>query len=44
MKQYLGSKEYDNLLIVDLLCGNAPSRDFFKKYIQDSYGNTYFKV
>jgi murB family protein len=39
LRQYLGSKEYDNLLIVDLLCANAPSPDFFKKYIQDSYGN-----
>ena len=43
LKQYLGSKEYDNLLIVDLLCGNAPSPDFFKKYIQDSYGNNILK-
>lgn len=39
LKKYLGKKQYDNLLIVDLLCGNAPSSDFFKKYIDDSYGN-----
>lgn len=32
-------KDYDNLLIVDLLCGNAPSADFFKKYIVNSYGH-----
>ncbi len=43
LRQYLGSKEYDNLLIVDLLCGNAPSPDFFKKYIQDSYGDNILK-
>lgn len=33
---YLG-KEYNNLISVDLLCGNAPSTMFFKKYIADSF-------
>ena len=36
LKAYLG-KEYDQLLTVDLLCGNAPSVGFFKKYIEDSF-------
>lgn len=36
LKSYLG-KEYDNLLLVDLLCGNAPSTMFFKKYLDDEF-------
>ena len=32
-------KDYDNLIKVDILCGNAPSSLFFKKYIQDSFGD-----
>lgn len=36
LKKYLG-KEYENLLLVDLLCGNAPSPLFFKKYLEDSF-------
>ena len=29
--------EYDNLLTVDILCGNAPSALFFKKYCEETY-------
>lgn len=36
MKKFLG-KEYDNLLLVDILCANAPSSMFFKKYLDDSF-------
>jgi coenzyme F420-reducing hydrogenase beta subunit len=36
LKAYLG-QEYENLLLVDLLCGNSPSSLFFKKYIEDSF-------
>lgn len=38
LKAYL-KKDYDNLLLVDILCGNAPSSMFFQKYIQDSFPN-----
>jgi len=37
LKAYLGNK-YDNLLLVDMLCGNAPSTMFFQKYLTDSFG------
>ena len=36
LKKYLG-KEYDNLLLVDLLCGNSPSSMFFKKYLEEDF-------
>ena len=30
-------KKYgDNLLLIDILCGNAPSTLFFKKYIEEN--------
>lgn len=32
--KYLG-KEYDNLITVDLLCGNSPSTEFFQQYIME---------
>ena len=35
LKSYL-HKEYDNLLLIDILCGNAPSQYFFKKYMRDT--------
>lgn len=38
LKSYLG-KEYDNLIAVDLLCGNAPSTQFFQRYLQESFPN-----
>lgn len=38
LKAYLG-KEYDNLILVDLLCGNAPSAGFFKEYLTESFPN-----
>ena len=36
LKAYL-RKDYDNLLLVDLLCGNAPSSGFFKRYLDDEF-------
>ena len=36
LKSYLG-KDYKRLLLVDILCGNAPSTMFFQKYIKDSF-------
>jgi coenzyme F420-reducing hydrogenase beta subunit len=36
LKSYLG-QEYENLLLIDLLCGNSPSPMFFKKYLEDSF-------
>jgi coenzyme F420-reducing hydrogenase beta subunit len=33
---YLG-KEYDNLILVDILCSYAPSSMFFKKYLRESF-------
>ncbi|MDE7215974.1 MAG: Coenzyme F420 hydrogenase/dehydrogenase, beta subunit C-terminal domain, partial [Clostridia bacterium] len=39
LKAFL-KKEYDNLVTVDLLCGNAPSAGFFKKYIDDAFSQT----
>ena len=36
LKTFLG-KEYENLIMVDLLCGNAPSTYFFQKYIRDDF-------
>ena len=31
------SKEYENLITIDLLCGNAPSTEFFRKYMESSF-------
>lgn len=36
LKKYLG-KDYKNLLLVDVLCGNAPSSEFFQKYLEDEF-------
>lgn len=36
LKAYL-QKTYNNLLTIDLLCGNSPSAGFFKKYIEDVF-------
>lgn len=36
LKAYLG-QDYKNLLTIDLLCGNAPSSLFFKKYLKESF-------
>ena len=38
LRAYLG-REYDNLICVDILCGNAPSTKFFQKYAEESFGN-----
>ena len=38
LRTFLG-KEYDNLFTVDILCGNAPSAMFFKKYITEDFGD-----
>lgn len=32
--KYLG-KEYDNLITIDLLCGNSPSAEFFQQYLKE---------
>lgn len=39
LKAYL-QKEYDNLIIIDLLCGNAPSTLFFKKYMEEDFAES----
>lgn len=36
LKSFLG-KEYDNLLLVDILCSYVPSHMFFKKYLQEIF-------
>lgn len=36
LKNYL-QKDYDDLLMIDLLCGNSPSSGFFKKYLDDNF-------
>lgn len=36
LRKFLG-KDYENVLMVDLLCGNSPSAGFFRKYLQDSF-------
>ena len=36
LRSFLG-KEYENLLAVDIFCGNAPSALFFKKYCEETY-------
>lgn len=36
LKAFL-NKDYDNLLMVDLFCGNAPSTYFFQKYVKDDF-------
>ena len=36
LKAFLG-KDYENLIMVDLLCGNAPSTYFFQKYVRDDF-------
>lgn len=38
LRAYLG-KDYENLITVDLFCGNAPSAGFFQKYLQDAFGD-----
>ncbi len=38
LKSYLG-KDYQNLILVDLLCSYAPSNMFFQKYIADAFPN-----
>ena len=36
LKSYL-RKDYDGLICVDLLCGNAPSQSFFARYVKESF-------
>lgn len=36
LRAYLGG-ERENLLAVDLLCGNSPSAGFFQRYLEDSF-------
>ena len=37
LKNYLG-KNYDNLLLLDLVCHGAPPSSAFRKYLDDNYG------
>jgi coenzyme F420-reducing hydrogenase beta subunit len=37
LRSYL-ERDYKNLIIVDLLCGNAPSTMFFQKYLDEVFG------
>ena len=39
LKAFL-EKDYENLIMVDLLCGNAPSTYFFQKYVKDDFDET----
>lgn len=41
LKKYL-NKDYVNLILVDLLCGNSPSTEFFTKYIKENFGETIY--
>lgn len=36
LKAFL-KNDYENLILVDLLCGNAPSTSFFQKYVRDDF-------
>lgn len=36
LKSYLG-RDFENLIVVDLLCGNSPSTMFFKKYLENDF-------
>lgn len=37
LKNYLG-KEYDNLILADIVCHGAPSNKMFQKYLSETYG------
>lgn len=37
LKAYL-NHEYLNLFVVDLLCGNSPSEEFFRSYLRENFG------
>ena len=36
LRAFLG-KDYENLIIVDIFCSNAPSSGFFSKYMEDTF-------
>ncbi|MBQ7497403.1 MAG: polysaccharide pyruvyl transferase family protein, partial [Selenomonas sp.] len=36
LRKFLG-RDYENVLMVDILCSYAPSAGFFKKYLQDAF-------
>lgn len=42
LKSYLG-REYENLILVDLLCSHAPSAALFQKYLEDEFTNGVLK-
>lgn len=44
LTSFLGGKEYDNLLTVDVLCQGVPSPVFFKKYIEEVENATGMQV
>ncbi len=36
LKKFL-KKDYANLYLVDLLCGNSPSQEFFQRYLEETF-------
>lgn len=44
LKAYLNYKEYDNLLLVDVLCQGVPSPVLFEKYIRDIEDKSNLKI
>ena len=38
LRKFLG-RDYDNLFIMDIMCSNAPSAKFFKKYVEENFQN-----
>ncbi|MDD6405432.1 MAG: polysaccharide pyruvyl transferase family protein [Clostridiales bacterium] len=37
LKNFLG-KDYDNLIVVDLICHGGPPQKVFRRYLEDTYG------
>ena len=35
LKAYLGNKEYDNLILIDIICHGVPSIQFFNSYLHE---------
>lgn len=42
LRNFLG-REYDNLVLIDIFCGGAPSAKFFQKYLKDDVSNRIVK-
>lgn len=43
LKKYL-KKDYENLILVDLLCANAPSSKFFQMYLEEKFDKSQIKA